>query len=206
MRMKKMMRPKKSTRAKKSSRFTGFTGTIGGRTIFLVVIGIMATAMLIAARQEIPSTSNASVHVPTNVPTNVPTTSQVLAKKPASARLPDAESAATSGVSADGSDAIVPAVDADAKAPKAAPVTITGCLEQNDETFRLKDAAGADVPKSRSWKSGFLKKGSASIQVVDAAHRVKLTDHVGERVSVTGRLVDREMQVRSLQRVGASCS
>ena len=206
MRMKKVMRTRKSTRAKKSSRltkFTGFTGTIGGRTVFLVVIGIMATAMLIAARQEIQPTSNASVYVPTIVPA----TSQVPAKKSASAKLPGAESAATSGVSADASDAIGPAVETDAKAaPKAAPVTITGCLEQNDETFRLKDTAGADVPKSRSWKSGFLKKASASIQVVDAAHRVKLTDHVGERVSVTGRLVDREMQVRSLQRVGPSCS
>jgi hypothetical protein len=196
--MKKMVRTKKSTRAKKSSRFTAFTGKIGARTIFLVVIGIMATAMLIAARQEIQPTSNASVYVPA--------TSEVPAKKPASAKLPGAESTATSGVSADASDAIVPAVDTDAKAPKPAPVTITGCLEQNDETFRLKDAAGADVPKSRSWKSGFLKKGAASIHVVDAAHRVKLTDHVGERVSVTGKLVDREMQVRSLQRVAASCS
>jgi len=90
-------------------------------------------------------------------------------------------------------------------AAKASPVTITGCLERNDETFRLKDTAGGSAPMSRSWKTGFLKKRSASIEVVDAARRLKLTDHVGERVSVTGVLVDREMQVRSLQRVSASC-
>ncbi len=84
-------------------------------------------------------------------------------------------------------------------------VTITGCLERDDETFRLKDTAGTDVPKSRSWKSGFLKKGSASIEVVDAANRLDLPNHVGRRVSVSGTRVDREMQARSLRRVAASC-
>jgi len=90
--------------------------------------------------------------------------------------------------------------------PKLAAVTITGCLERNDETFRLKDTAGESAPKARSWKSGFFKKSAASIAVIDAGNRVKLPAHVGQRVSVTGTLVDREMQVRSLQRVAASCS
>ena len=83
--------------------------------------------------------------------------------------------------------------------------TITGCLELDGETFRLKDTTGADIPKSRSWKSGFLKKGSASIDVVDAANSLHLANHIGQRVSVSGTLVDREMQVRSLRRVAASC-
>jgi hypothetical protein len=87
-----------------------------------------------------------------------------------------------------------------------APVTITGCLERADETFRLKDTAGANAPKARNWRSGFLKKGSASIEVIDAPRRLNLPNHVGQRVSVTGMLVDREMHVRSLQRVSASCS
>ncbi len=84
-------------------------------------------------------------------------------------------------------------------------MTITGCLERDDETFRLKDTTGADAPKSRSWKRGFLKKGMASIEVVDAANRLSLSNHVGQRVSVTGLLVNREMTLRSLQRVAASC-
>jgi hypothetical protein len=87
-----------------------------------------------------------------------------------------------------------------------AAVTVTGCLERHDETFRLKDTTGLDAPKSRSWRSGFLKKGSASIEVVDAANRLKLTDHIGQRVSVTGVLVDREIRLRSLQRVKTSCN
>ena len=86
-----------------------------------------------------------------------------------------------------------------------APVTIAGCLERDDETFRLKDTSGADAPRSRSWKSAFLKKGSAPVDLVDATKRLKLTNHVGERVSVTGTLSDGEMQIRSLRRLAASC-
>jgi len=86
------------------------------------------------------------------------------------------------------------------------PVTITGCLERDDDTFRLKDATGANAPKARSWKTGFLKKGAASIEVRDASHRLKLNDHVGRRVSVTGVLIDREIRARSVQRVSATCA
>ena len=85
------------------------------------------------------------------------------------------------------------------------PVTITGCLERDDETFRLKNTSGADAPRSRSWKSAFLKKGSAPVEVVDASKRLKLTNHVGQRVSVTGTLSDGEMRVRSMRRIAASC-
>ena len=88
---------------------------------------------------------------------------------------------------------------------KPAPVTIAGCLERDDETFRLKDTSGEDAPRSRSWKSAFLKKGSAPVEVVDASKRLKLTNHVGQRVSVTGTLSDGEMQIRSLRRIAASC-
>jgi hypothetical protein len=107
---------------------------------------------------------------------------------------------------------IVPAVNSSPEDPtagaaaKQAAITITGCLERDDETFRLKDTDGADAPKSRSWKTGFLKKSSASVQVVDASHQLKLPTHVGQRVSVTGTLVNKEMQVRSLTRISPSCS
>jgi hypothetical protein len=90
------------------------------------------------------------------------------------------------------------------KAPMAA-VTLNGCLERDGDTFRLKDTDGADAPKSRSWKSGFIKKGSAKIDVIDSANRLKLKDHVGQRVSVTGMLDDKEMQARSLMRIASTC-
>lgn len=85
-------------------------------------------------------------------------------------------------------------------------VTIAGCLAQDGESFRLKDTSGVDAPRSRSWKSGFLKKSPAAVEVVDTSHRLKLTNHVGERVSVTGTIADGEMQVRSLRRVATSCA
>src|SRR5258708_2838473 len=85
------------------------------------------------------------------------------------------------------------------------PVTLIGCLERSGESFRLKDASGAEAPKTRRWTWGFLKKDPATIDVVDRAHTLKLADHVGRRVSVTGPLVDREMRARSLRRVASSC-
>jgi len=114
----------------------------------------------------------------------------------------------TSAITAAAQSTALPPIETaeKANAPKAAPVTITGCLERDAESFRLKDTAGESAPRARSWKSGFLKKGRSSVEVIDAANRVKLPAHVGQRVSVTGTLVDREMQVRSLQRVAASCS
>ena len=84
-------------------------------------------------------------------------------------------------------------------------VTITGCLERSDETFRLKNTSGEDAPRARSWKSAFLKKRSASLEVVDASNRLKMDNYVGQRVSLTGTLVDREMHVRVLQPVASSC-
>jgi hypothetical protein len=103
---------------------------------------------------------------------------------------------------------VTPRAESAAEGPDriSAMVTIAGCLERDHETFRLKDASGVDVPTSRTWKSAFLKKGPATIEVVDSANRIQLSDHVGRRVNLTGVLVDREMQVRSLQHVAASCN
>jgi hypothetical protein len=84
-------------------------------------------------------------------------------------------------------------------------VTITGCLESDDQIFKLKDTTGLDAPTSRSWKTGFLKKRSASVDVTDTANGVSLTNHVGQRVALTGTLVDREMNVRSVRRIADSC-
>ena len=89
---------------------------------------------------------------------------------------------------------------------KVASVTITGCLEHEDETFWLSDASGSEAPTSRSWRSGFLKKRPSRIEVVDAGHALRLTSYVGQRIAATGTLVNREMRPRSLHPVSASCS
>jgi hypothetical protein len=84
-------------------------------------------------------------------------------------------------------------------------VTLTGCLEQDHDAFRLKDTTGEEAPKSRSWKTLGLTKHSSSVTIVDNANRLKLKNHVGERVSVTGALVDKDLQGKTLHRVAASC-
>jgi hypothetical protein len=84
-------------------------------------------------------------------------------------------------------------------------VTLTGCLVRSDKDFRLNDTTGVNAPKSRSWKSGFLAKRSASISIVPASSGLPLSSHVGERVTVSGTLIERQMQVRTLRRVSSSC-
>lgn len=95
-----------------------------------------------------------------------------------------------------------PARTADAQI---APTTIAGCLELANGTFRLKDTSGEDAPKSRSWKSGFLRKRAASIELADAGS-LRLSRYVGQRVSVTGTLHDREMEPHLVRRIAGSCN
>ena len=174
------MRPKKSVRAKK----TRGASAVGSWTLSLTVC-VVAAVVLMAARQPSPSTDITAMTADAMEPRPQPT--QV-------ARV----QARTMAASA-------PAPETESTAQDSSATTITGCLERDDETFRLKDTAGTEVPQSRSWKSGFLKKGPASIEVVDAANRLNLSNHVGRRVAVSGARVDREMQARSLRRIGGVC-
>ena len=84
-------------------------------------------------------------------------------------------------------------------------VTVTGCLEEKNDAFRLKDTDGADAPKSRSWKTLGLKKHASSLTLVDTTKRLKLGSHVGERVSVTGALNEKELDLKSMKAVSPSC-
>jgi hypothetical protein len=84
-------------------------------------------------------------------------------------------------------------------------VTISGCLQARDDSFWLKDTSGTNAPKSRSWKSGFLKKHAESVQIVDATRALQLSNYVAQRVTATGTLANRTMQAHSLERVAGSC-
>jgi hypothetical protein len=86
-------------------------------------------------------------------------------------------------------------------------VTITGCLEISTDgsDFRLTEASGADVPKSRSWRSGFFKKRAAAVNVVAPSDRAALKADVGKRVAATGQLTNRDLRVSSIHVVG-SCN
>ena len=98
----------------------------------------------------------------------------------------------------------VAAQQSDEDAPIA--TTVTGCLELRDDgMFQLKDTDGQHAPKSRSWKSGFIKKGAAKVDVFDAGNRLQLGTHVGYRVSISGTLADRELRARSLRATTEAC-
>jgi hypothetical protein len=143
-----------------------------------------------------------------------PATAAVVRTSAADTSIETATSVESARVAA--AEPVSSAPKTDATAPKAAAtestnvavtsVTITGCLANDEETFWLKDTSGADAPKSRNWKSGFLRKRPAPIELLDATHALRLPSYVGQRVAATGTLVNREMRAHSLQRVGSSCS
>jgi hypothetical protein len=86
-------------------------------------------------------------------------------------------------------------------------VTISGCLEMtvDENQFRLSDTEGADAPRARSWKSGFLKKGSTPVELVEFSDAPTLRKYVGHRITATGVLTGRQLRVRSVQSAGSSC-
>ena len=83
--------------------------------------------------------------------------------------------------------------------------TIAGCLAFDDGEYRLKEATGIDAPKSRNWKSGFLTRRTATIEIVDSNQSLGLPTHVGQRVEIAGTLVEREMKARSVKQLAGSC-
>jgi hypothetical protein len=88
------------------------------------------------------------------------------------------------------------------------PVTITGCLETSTsgDEFRLTDTEGADAPKSRGWRTAFLKKRAVPTTLVDAPDGPALMPNVGKRVAATGLLASRELTVTTLRVVDESCN
>jgi hypothetical protein len=87
-------------------------------------------------------------------------------------------------------------------------VTITGCLEAsgNGDRFRLTDTEGANAPKARSWRTGFLKKRSAAVDLVGAPDVAALHKQVGQRIAVSGVQTNRELRVSSVRVVSPSCN
>jgi hypothetical protein len=82
-------------------------------------------------------------------------------------------------------------------------VTLSGCLEYDGKSAWLKDASGIDAPRTRSWRSGFLRKRSPRIALVNGPESASTYD--GRRVVATGVLVDREMRVDSLKPTAGEC-
>lgn len=186
-----------------SKKSTG-AGKFGAAAIGIAIC-VVAAAMLIAARRSSQTDMTAAdsqtqtAMLQPAMPNSKTAPVKVQARKNGAATTVPANSAATPMIA--GAPALEPS-----KAEETMMVTVTGCLEQEkDQTFRLKDTEGINAPKSRSWKSGFIKKSSSTIEVTDSSNRLRLGSQAGHRVSVTGVILDKEMQARSLQRVGDTC-
>jgi hypothetical protein len=100
-----------------------------GRTATLIIAGcVMAGGILFAARQQTQPL------LTTTPRQDVVLAPEVHPSRVVSSNMPAANASSPAGAKA------------------AAPVTITGCLEVDNDTFRIKDTSGADAPTSRSWK------------------------------------------------------
>jgi len=158
------------------------------------MICVVVAAALVTARQAPPLAEGTHAEAPPAAVALLGTPRQREAKKPTNAKA-----SATVGFKA--------AVEPSPQAPldDAGAVTITGCVELDEETFRLADISGVDAPTSRSWRSGFLRKRPSKVELVDATNTLRLPNHVGRRVAATGTLIDGEMRAHSLRRVATSC-
>lgn len=167
-----------------------------GPAIVLGVICVVGAAALITAGQPSPGADGAGTEAPRVVEpalASAAAVARVETRKPAASKTQTqtAESARTSGT---------------AQSPIVPNVTVTGCVERDGKTFWLQDTSGPDAPKSRSWKSGFLKKRPSRIELIDATNTLRLSNQVGQRVAATGVLADREMRARSLRSAAGSCN
>ena len=194
-----------------------------GRVVVLGAACLVAATLGLVQRQtsaleETPSTDTslqpqfaavepAAAPTPAPKPAARPAARKTAAPASASAR-PAASASTTLPAPVKAGATTVATAPAPRQQEGAAPVevvTISGCLEQDDERFRLKDTSGEDAPKGRSWRSGFMRRSSATIDVIDQGDRHHLQTYVGQRVNVTGTLVDKEMQVRSVRILAISC-
>src|SRR6266446_2671267 len=164
------MRSKKPTVGSKKSK--RFANAIGAGVIGLAAVCLVATAILIARQPSQPADTTAAEPPPQETKATEPSPKRVavpqvqakkmaVAKPPAVGKVP--ARTLTAGVTtAKAPEATARTSEATAKAPEAiakAPetmvkasavesggVTITGCLERDNDTFRLRDTSGADAP------------------------------------------------------------
>jgi hypothetical protein len=183
--------------------------------IAIFVVSVVGAVMLLAASQsdETTATPEPLKLVAAQAPDATPatqTTKRSSSARKATTNVVPAKATASPSAAAAPVAANAPANNAAANtatgAVKGEVVTITGCLEVDNQEYRLTDTAGADAPKSRSWKSGFLKKRAANLEVVDTAKKLRLGTHLGQRVTVTGVVDERKMEAWSLVVAARSCN
>ena len=159
----------------------------------MTVAGTAALAILLATVQI---NTSAQSKTPVKAP------AKAAPAKPAPAKAAPAKAAAVKAAPAKVAAApVVAAVPVDPNT-----VTMIGCLESDGSNYRLADVQGNLAPKGRSWKTGFVTKKTKNIDLVGAPASLKLQDHVGRKVSVSGlRDGDTHLKARTIKQLG-SCS
>jgi hypothetical protein len=190
---------KPAARKARARKRGGLTSALGPKATTALVVCVLAGGLVYGARQqeEEQKKLKAKEAAAAMMAPDGPADDAVM-----KASTPSSKALASNKVA---SKTVASAATSSASTPVTHAVTVTGCLEKSDDGYRLKDTSGVAAPKSRSWKSGFLKKGAAPVDVVDASHTLALNRHVGHRVAVSGPLTDREMRAESVQQVAASC-
>lgn len=186
-----------NTKRKKASRFFG--SPLRTTVVAMGIVALTGAVMLVAAR----ATSDTTPPVQQQNRAEEPVDKSTAPVKKSAPPKPASSAAPLKGAPV--ASATAPA-GAPARATNDEPVTVTGCLALDNQEYRLTDTEGANAPKSRSWKSGFLKKQGANLEVVDAANSLRLATHLGQRVTVTGVVTDRTLRARSLSVVARSCN
>ena len=197
--------PRANLKRKPRSRFTQPVWIIG---IVVGVLTVTGMAMVVSERNANPAPAvqgddaeksnvkSAPVANKPTTPAKSPTT--VVPAKPKAATAPPA-SADAAKTSASSTPAVRTGV------VKGEVVTVTGCLVLDNQEYKLTKTEGIDAPKSRSWKSGFLTKRGANLEVVDASKSLRLVTHLGQRVTLTGAVNDRTIEAWSLAVAARSC-
>jgi hypothetical protein len=226
-------KPARASRAKKSPGASASSGASTSshaawdartRAIVLGIFCMIVAVALLSAREETPHPRAGRADIPiTAAALGMDTPGRTETMKPSVAKASpvvakDDRAAVAPSAAADSRPTMadsrptmdegrLPIEDA-ASPPQAQPdtvaaVTVSGCLENDEGVFRLTDVSGSDIPTGRSWKSGFLRKRPASIEVADAVGTLTLRSFVGRRVSTSGTLIEREMHARTVRVVGA---
>lgn len=211
----RVKRTKKAPRAVKAGRSTrskkpaaaavsaNYSWITSSRAIVSAMIFVVVAAALLAAREDAPRADvereqlpPAAIAVETDSPRALEATKNVTSKPAATAISEPLAASTAQAVKAP------PEPESTPEPENMSSATITGCLERDEGAFRLTDASGANAPTSRSWKSGFLKRRPAHIDLADGVGTLNLRNLIGRRVAATGTLVDRELRAHSVRPVG----
>jgi len=84
--------------------------------------------------------------------------------------------------------------------------SLTGCLQTDGDHYKLTDLPEGQAPKSRNWKTAYVTKSTKDVEVTGASS-LKLKDHIGHKVTITGtRDGDTHVKATGVKMVAKTCS